>query len=277
MNGLVWEERVEAPELGWARIGVGLAALAEGAYVTSLFNKATTPGVLHVPVVSWLPGPNVFLGLLLCGVWLVVAGAFTAGARTRSSGVVLAATMALTLALDRQFYSTHLYLLTLLVVLLTAANAGGYRSVDAAAGRAAETSPAWGVFLLRCQVSIVYAFAALSTVQIAYTGDDTLAASLRRAGAFVLPDAWLAPDMVGVLAVAYIGIALWLSASLWSPRRRRTAMILGMLFHAALVGLAADALAFGILGVAMVSAYAAFVVPLPTWGAEADLHPHTVH
>jgi hypothetical protein len=184
--------------------------------------------------------------------------------------------MALTMALDRQFYSTHLYLLTLLVVLLAVANAGGYRSVDAGSERASDTSPAWGVVLLRCQVSIVYAFAALSTVQLSYAADGTLAASLRGAGGFALPQAWRSPDVMGVMAVAYIGVCLWLAAALWSRRRRTTATIVGVAFHAALVGLASDPLGFAIFGAAMVSTYGAFYVPLPVRVHGAELHAQHV-
>ncbi|HSM34773.1 MAG TPA: HTTM domain-containing protein [Longimicrobiales bacterium] len=273
MNGFAWEERIDAPDLAWARIGVGLAAMAEGVYATMLFDKATTPGVLRVPVADWLPAPGVFLALLLGGIWLVASGGFIAGVRTRTCGVALAATMAFTIMWDRQFYSSHLYLLSLLVVLLTVANAGGYRSVDARAGEAPDASPAWAVFLVRGQVSIVYLFTALATVQLAYASEATLAASLRDVGPLAFPAAWRTPDVVAVFAVAYIGTALWLATALWSARRRRTATIVGVAFHAALIAVAADALGFAILGLAMVSAYAAFYVPLPTAAYAEEMEP----
>jgi hypothetical protein len=263
VNGLPWEERIDAPDLAWARIGVGVAALAAGVHATLLFDRATRPGVLRIPVVDWLPAPSVILVLLLGGVWLVAAGSFAVGSRTRLSGPVLAVTMAFTMMLDLQFYSNHLYLLALLLVLLTAANAGGYRSLDVGAGRAPAGSPVWGVFLLRAQVSIVYLFGALSTVKLAYASEAVLTQNLRRSGPLALPEAWRTPDLVAALAVSSIFLQFWLAAALWSPRRRRSATVVGIAYHVALLALVADAWALGIFGLAMVSAYAAFYVPLP--------------
>ncbi len=263
MTGLPWDERIDASDLAWARIGVGLAALGEGVYAMLLFDRAITPGVLRVPVVDWLPAPNAMLVLIVSGLWLAAAGGFAVGFRTRTSGTVLAATMAFTMLLDLQFYSNQLYLLALLVVLLTAANAGGYRSLDSGAGRAPVASPVWGVFLLRAQMSIVYVFAALSTVKLAYASEAVLATSLRRTGALTIPEGWLTPDMVGALAAASIFVELWLAIALWSPRRLRAATLIGAAYHAALVVLVADGLALAIFGLAMLSAYAAFYVPLP--------------
>lgn len=271
MTALAWEERIDAPSLAWARIGVGLAALAAGVHATLLFDRATTPGVLHMPATDWLPAPNVVLVLIAGGLWLAAAGGFTFGFRTRTSGSVLAATMAFTMMLDLQFYSSHLYLLTLLVALLTAANAGGYRSFDARAGRAPDASPAWGVFLLRAQVSIVYVFAALSTVKLAYASEAVLAASFRRTGTLALPEVWLTSDLVGALAALSIVAQLWLAIALWSPRRRRAATLVGAAYHAALVGLAVDGPALAIFGAAMVSTYGAFYVPLPRSAGALEL------
>lgn len=260
MIGLPWDERVDATDLGWARIGVGIAALAEGVYVTLLFDKATRPGVLRVPVTEWLPAPSALLVLLVGGVWLVAAGAFTLGFRTRRTGTVLAATMALTMALDLQFYSYHLYLLMLLVALLTAANAGAYRSLEAREDGVAVASPVWAVFLLRAQVSIVYAFVALSTVKAVYSAEPGLAPSLRPAGTFLVGEGEHAPEL---LAAALVLVAWWLAGALWSPRRRRAATLIGLAFHAILAGVLADLAPVGIFGVAMISAHASFYVPLP--------------
>lgn len=272
MTGLAWDERIDAPDLAWARIGVGLAALGGCVHATLMFDRAITPGVLRVPVVDWLPAPSSMLVLVVGALWLAAAGGFAAGFRTRMSGTVLAATMGFTMMLDLQFYSNHLYLLALLVVLLTAANAGGYRSFDSGAGRAPSSSPVWGVFLLRAQVSIVYVFAALSTVKLAYASDAILMASFRRTGALAIPDGWLTPDLVGALAVATIFVGLWLAIALWSPRRLRAATLIGAAYHAALVALAVDGLALAIYGLAMLSAYAAFFVPLslPARGLELE-------
>ena len=271
MTGLPWDGRIDACDLAWARIGVGVAALGEGVYATLLFDRATTPGVLRVPVVDWLPAPSSLLVLIMGALWLAAAGGFAVGFRTRTSGTVLAATMAFTLMLDLQFYSNHLYLLALLVVLLTAANAGGYRSLDSGAGRAPHASPVWGVFLLRAQVSIVYVFAALSTVKLAYASEAILAASFRRTGALAIPDGWLTPDLVGAFAAASIFVELWLAIALWSPRRRRAATLVGAAYHAALTALAAEGLALAIFGLAMLSAYAAFYVPLPLPASRLEL------
>ena len=276
MTGLAWDERIDAPDLAWARIGVGLAALGECVYATLMFDRAITPGVLRVPVVDWLPAPSSILVLVVGALWLAAAGCFAVGFRTRMSGTVLAATMAFTMMLDLQFYSNELYLLALLVVLLTVANAGGYRSFDSGAGRAPVASPVWGVFLLRAQVSIVYVFAALSTVKLAYASEAVLAASFRRTGALAIPGGWLTPDMVGALAAGSIFVGLWLAIALWSPRRLRAATLVGAAYHTALVALAADGLALAIFGLAMLSAYAAFYVPLPLPASGLELEEGVV-
>lgn len=267
MTSVAVHGRSYAPPLGYARIGVGLAALGKAAYMGWLFWRIAPSTKLRIPIAGWLPDPDPPVLLVLLVAWAASAVAFTLGLATRASGAVLIAAMAATMTLDAQFYSNHLYLLVLLVGLLSAANAGAYRSLDARRQQGAGTSPGWAILLTRAQVSIVYLFAGLSKLNLVYVSGAILALTMRSHGPLAFPEGWRTPAVLAPLAVASILAEFILAAGLWVPELRRQVAWFGIAFHAAMILLVADTLLLAIFAVAMVSAYWAFFAPLPATSA----------
>jgi hypothetical protein len=223
--------RVAAGPVGLARAAVGIAAFVQGLEALVLLTRIVAPGVARFPYAAiWWNFPSWTVGPLV-GAWLFFAISFAVGWRTRSAGFGLAAVMGSCLLLDQQLYSNHLYLLTLGVFLLTLADCGARRSFDARRGRGNPTVPAWPLFLLKVQLTIVYAFAAAAKLNGEYLSGSVLAATVHRSGVLSLPTAWKAPPLFAALAVGSIASELVLAGALWSVRWCKVGLVGAAGFH----------------------------------------------
>lgn len=255
------DTRIDGRAVAITRVIIGIAALLQmidtAAILSAVLDdtKMQLPYIAQLPVVSanWLP-----LYLLL---WCVVAVLFTIGWRTWLSGAALSLILSYSLVVDQQSYSNHVYLLTLIVVLLTLAHGGGRFSVDARLGRAQETIPAWPIVLLKWQMSIVYFFAAVSKINITYISGGILAINMREGWAFPLPDAWLRWELMMPLAIVSILTEMFLALAFWSPRYRYSAIFIGIAFHVviALTFPMRTGFPLAIFGIMMFATYLQFI------------------
>jgi predicted DCC family thiol-disulfide oxidoreductase YuxK/uncharacterized membrane protein YphA (DoxX/SURF4 family) len=225
---LLTQSRANARTAGLIRIGVAFAAILVWFEEAPVLAALNDPNVLHVPYGVQIP--TLLLGGL-SGVWFIAAAALAVGYRTRWAAALLVAVLTVTLLADQQLYSNHLYLLLILVLLVGLSDSGTALSVDARGRRAPATVPGWPIWLIRAQVTIVYAFAALAKVNSTYLSGTVIGAYLRDAGPLAIPQEWRSFQvlfmlaLIGALAEAFLAIALWI------PRWRHTAFLVGLGVH----------------------------------------------
>ena len=242
------------------RIVVGLLAGIKALRLLRSFGLTLPPSeVLRAPYLEALPliEPKYVLGAVF-----VAAVLFTVGLLTRVSGSALAIVMGYWLMMDRQLYLNHLYLLFLLVVLLVVSDSGRAYSIDALR-RGRGSVPYWGVTLIKLQLSMVYAFAALAKLNPDFLHGEVLVGQLP-----------VDPGKARMLAVATILVEAWLAIGLWLPRFLWPTIVLGVLFHlgtALSIAPMIDLLIFGGLSVAPYLLFLAYREPPIGHGTEPAL------
>jgi hypothetical protein len=224
------DKRAGAGPVGVARALVGTAAVLGAVEVASELYDLHNPGLLSLPRLEGLPElPAGSVGLfLMC--WVLTGVAFTLGWHTRAAGTVLGIVIGYTILLDRQLYSNHLYLMLLFVAMLTFAGSGAAFSLDARRFGRQETVPAWPVILMRIQLTLVYGFAVLAKLTPVYLSGVVLAANMRLPGLEHVP-----PMMFSLLAAGSVMTEAFLAGALWSRRWRPLALIVGFVFHLAIL------------------------------------------
>jgi hypothetical protein len=224
----LFNSRIDALPVTFARIVVGLLALLRALEGYRLGMRVLDPNTLKAPLIAGLTIPPEVL-LIIVPAWAISAVLFTLGLWLRLSGYILALCMLLTLFMDEQLWSNHLYLLTLEVVLLTIAGtvprptAGGVQ--------------AWPVALLKIQLSIVYIFAAITKITPTFLSGAVLYLNLKRDGLFALPPTLRTLPVMAALSAATIVIEIFLAFALWSPKYRRVGVAVGIMFHVALTAM----------------------------------------
>jgi hypothetical protein len=259
------------------RIIIGVVTAVRAVEAWRIMARVFAPGLLRLPYVSWLPEPSLTLIALLTLTWFAGAIAFCLGWHTRIAGSLLFATMSVTLLLDQQTYSNHLYLLVLVVLLLTLADAGAALSLDARRKGPRSEVPAWPVLLLKLQVSIVYGFSAIAKITPVYLSGLVIAINLRKSGPLSIPMEWRTPGIMSTLAVFSVATEAFLAVALWLPRWRWPAAIIGIGFHVTLVLLLIPEVAvqLAVFAVATLALYLLFF-NLADRGVNLQ-HRHPVH
>ena len=245
---------VDGRPFGLTRIIVGAAALLRAGVAWDILGRFGPADVIRIPIVSALPDPASGAARLIVAGWAVAALAFTIGWRVRLSGTVLALTIAGYGLLDSQTYSNHLYLMLLLVILLTV----GGSEAGLAVGRPSSTIPQWPVLLVKSQVTIVYAFAALTKLNGDFLSGTVLAGVLRN-GVIPYPEAWRTQAVLSVVAAAAVFTELFLAAFLWSRRWRGAAFVLGLGLHLSITLLIAPTLELIVFSLLMLGTYPLFL------------------
>ncbi|HET8783505.1 MAG TPA: HTTM domain-containing protein [Pyrinomonadaceae bacterium] len=219
----LFSETLPARPVRLIRMVIGAICLLRSVEGYRLMSRVLNPLSMRFPVWDALPAFNRTQALILLSLWVIAAIAFTLGWRTGITGLILAAAMGIPLVLDQQLYSSHLYLLCLIVLLLTLAEIG----------RPAQSSSVWRwpILLLQLQLSIVYFFAAITKMNSVYLGGYMLGANLRRN----MPAIAFNPRLLSAMAVASIVVELFLAGAFWVPRLRKTAVVIGLLFHMAMI------------------------------------------
>lgn len=237
--------------MGVTRAAVGIAALVMAVEIGGYVARLADPAFVRLPIVEPVETALVAMWPLVLLIWVGAAVAFTAGYFARVAGAMLMVLGVAFLASDQQLYSNHLYLLTTVVAILTLAGAGNGFAVrpDAAVGAAQ-----WGRFLLKFQVSVVYAFSALAKLNSSYLSGSVMASYLRSDGPLAVPEQWRSFEAMLVLSVVAVLAEALLAIGLWLPKWRRNAFVVGLGLHAVIL-LTFDPplpfLAFGILTLAL--------------------------
>lgn len=244
-------ERIDPRPMGVTRAAVGIAALVMAVEIGGYVARLADPAFVRLPIVEPVETALVAMWPLVLLIWVGAAVAFTAGYFARVAGAMLMVLGVAFLASDQQLYSNHLYLLTTVVAILTLAGAGNGFAVrpDAAVGAAQ-----WGRFLLKFQVSVVYAFSALAKLNSSYLSGSVMASYLRSDGPLAVPEQWRSFEAMLVLSVVAVLAEALLAIGLWLPKWRRNAFVVGLGLHAVIL-LTFDPplpfLAFGILTLAL--------------------------
>jgi hypothetical protein len=255
------------------RMIVGVDALFRGLAAAVVLERVLQPDTLHLPYQHWLPVLSYAHIRPYTILWLIAAIAFAIGWRTTFSGVLLAALIGYSILVDQQTYSNHLYLMTIIVLLLVPAHAGGALSIDAWLGRRASDVPYWPVFLLKAQVSIIYAFSALAKLNPSYLSGDVLVGFLRDSGPLHIPLAYQTSTMGTILAAGSIAGELFLAVALWSTRWRRMALAVGVMMHVSMVVILSAGAAYQIatFGIETLALYILFFRSFPIKAHEQEI------
>jgi hypothetical protein len=218
------------------RLLVGAACLLAGLEMGALLDRALAPGTIALPLAGLPILPRAAVPWAI-GAWIGCAIAFTVGWRRRLAGAGLLATMGYLLLMDARTYSNHLYLLCLLVLILVWADDETART------------------LLRVQLSIVYAYAAIGKVNLSFLSGAALLPYTRT----VLPESWLRVEVLAPLALLTLLAEGFLAVGFWSERLRPLAWAVGLGLHLGAVALVQEGrMGVLIFGVAMVGLYASF-------------------
>jgi len=252
---LTWlTDTVDPRPLGLARIVIGIAAVVRGLVSWPLLTRLAGDEVLHAPYMDWIPQPSFALALGIVAVWLSAAILFTLGYRVGVTGSCLLVAILITLALDQQAYSNHLYLMAWLVGLMTLADAGAGINVS----RTDRPIVRWAVLLLMMQASIVYGFSGLTKINSDFVSGRVLAASLR-GGLVEFPAALRTPEFLSALALLVIAVELFLAIFLWRALLRPAAFLLGLGLHISITVLMTNTIELLVFSLEMLALYPLFL------------------
>jgi hypothetical protein len=218
--------QVPSRPLAMARILVGSATLLQLPTLYSQLISLLAPGKFRVP---YSISPPVDASVVPILAWLTAALAIAAivGWHTRIALAGLAASLGFMLALDQQIYRNDLWLLFLECFLLSLAGSGAAISLDARRAGGKDFVERWPVLLLKIQLSIVYAFSAMSKVNSSFLRGDILQSAIR------FDD--LPLELLIALSIVAIGTEIFLAVGLWLAHTRRPAMLVGFLLHTSFV------------------------------------------
>lgn len=229
------------------RITLGVATAAKAVLLIGLL-----PHVWMAPIRMPYSGPaGVFaslpsqLGPVLVTVLFGAAVLVAVGRALPHAPAVASAAAVVILLSDQQLYSNHLWLQALLLGLLAAATRPG-----------AQPDP-WALLLIRTQISVVYAFAAVSKRTARFLSGDVVLTQLQPWVAALVADVgagWMtAVALAAVLAEAGLAIALWL------PRWRALAASAGVALHVSFVVVLVPPLELVVFGLLMCGTYPLFL------------------
>lgn len=247
---------ISARPLGLARIIVGAAALIRLVVAVRVLSRLTDPETLRSPYVDWFPEPTAALVVVILAVWGAAGLLFMLGWKVTLSGSALLAAIAMTLAIDMQAYSNHLYLMAWLILLMVIADAGAGLSV----ARADRAVVRWPVLLIMIQISLVYGFSALTKLNDSFLSGEVLAGVLS-GGLVPFPEALRIPVFLAPMAGVVVIVEVFLALFLWARRFRPAAFVLGLGLHLGITLLMADTLELLVFSLEMLALYPLFLTP----------------
>jgi hypothetical protein len=273
LSGLlrVVSARADSHRLAVARMIVGSAAVIQTVDSASILSAVLRAPGLRFPYEPFAAPMTGGLLVPFVAVSALAAFCFTVGWRTRLAGCVTGACMLYTVFIDQQAYSNHQVLLSICSVLIALGGGGAAHSVDARL-RASTEAMYWPVFLLKAQLSIVYAFAALSKMNTSYMSGAVLLYTLRSSGPLAF-DALRSPSVLAAMVIGSIAVELFLAVAFWVRRLRGPAALTGLLFHAGLIGLMRplETLQLVVFAMVMFALYVLFFGPVsPALRVEAS-------
>jgi hypothetical protein len=226
-----------------ARIGIGLAAAVKALELWPVLGRlAGDPRIVAMPLAPW-PRPSGGVAAWLSATWAGLGLCVAAGKAVPVTGTLLAAIVGYVLTLDQQTYSNHLYLLSLVSLLLALAHTTRQREPALA--------------LLRWQLVVVYAFAAASKINAEFLSGSVIAHNLR-------PELRALADSAvpAVLAIAAIVAEAFVAATLLRPGRWRLAgVVVGVVMHVGFIVAIAQTVAMIAFAMICVSLYPLYWLP----------------
>jgi hypothetical protein len=220
----IFTRRINARQVGFVRIALGVSAALEAVEANQMLRELA-PGTLKAAEPWW---PQLPYGAAsgYATVWMLAALAFGAGFFTRTAGTVLTLLLAYHIMRDQNLYLNHVYLLMLLVIVLTAGDAGRGLSIDGLLGRGASTVDYWPVWLIKVQFAIVYGVAAVNKlISPTFMNGEVL---FRQ---FHLGPIESVPALAPALAVVVVAVEFFIAIGLWMPALRGGAFASGLFFH----------------------------------------------
>lgn len=242
------------------RIGLGLAGLVTGLETGALLVQLGSAGgeTLRLPVAPSLPDVTDALALRLAVAWLVLAVLLLLGTAARVAAAGLSGLAVAALLLDQSLYSNHLVLYAVLTALLAATGPAQRWRIGRARPR---TVPWWPLWLMRTQLSSLYAFTALGKLNERFLGGHVLAAATHEPVASTLA---ARPGFATAVAGATVAVELGLAIAMWLPSTHRIAVPVGVALHLAIVVTVVPTLPLVAFALTTLAAYpAAFGRPLP--------------
>lgn len=208
------------------RICLGFAIIATAIEAGIHLHKILSPGLLRLPVLGQgLDLPPLLL-FFLCAIW-TLSGFSQFRPVSAQAGLWVAFLIQIfVLLFDQQLYSNHLYLLVLVTFL----------SLFIPENSGPQRCHWWPVFLIQCQVSIAYFFAAFTKCNLFYLSGALIWNSLEKPirGLPVAPFLF-EPPVIFYFAASSIALEFFLSIGLWFERTRFFAVILGICLHGSMM------------------------------------------
>jgi len=202
-------------------LALGIVSVESAAILSSI-----AAGRVSYPFFGWVPHPTGFAAMAMLAVGLFAAICLIVGLLPASMSRVGAGTGLLTLAWDQHTYSSHLVLLTVLLVLLSFTESDRRWAVSKGRYRTRDGVPWWPQLLMMTQVSTVYLFAGLSKAQPTFLRGAKL-------------EGWMWPDLPAWAFAALAGLTVvtevTLAFALWVPTFRLGAVLVGLSLHASIL------------------------------------------
>jgi hypothetical protein len=254
---------IDPRPLALVRVAIGVAGLLAGLELLGLASRVLAPGIIALPLVPGLPRMSAAAAPLVVSLWLALALLVALGMLLRPAALALSGLAAYTMLSEQQFYSNHLYLLILLLLIVAWSPADTAWALRRR-GLAPRLVPAFTATLLQLQITAVYLFSALSKLNPIFLTGAVLAAE---PGIVGLVERLPIEDglVLRLLAAGAILAELAIVVCLWTPRLRPLAVPLGLGLHGTILATmgAEPAGGLGLLmfAVAMLAPYGLFFAP----------------
>jgi hypothetical protein len=244
--------------LALARILVGLAAAGFSFEWISVLARAASGKYLAFPVIPGWPAPSPVFVLVLFAVSLVASAGMVLGLAGRIPALLASAATAAVLLSDQQTYSNHLVLLMMLAGFLGMSGAAEAWTVSRAQHPARV--PYWPAFLIKAQVTTVYAWTAFAKVNPQYLSGEVL-------GTYLQPWAPIPDGLLPLAAVLSIMVEAFLAVGLWIAGTRQAAFVAGAALHLGIVFLLQDSAPLVGFAALMAAGYVLFSAGEEPWPA----------
>ncbi|MDP9997756.1 HTTM domain-containing protein [Pseudarthrobacter sulfonivorans] len=235
--------------LAVARILVGLVAFGFTFEWIRVLLRVSSGNYLTLPVVVGTPSPGRELVLTLFAISLGASAAMILGLAGRVPAITVALTTAAVLLLDQQTYSNHMVLLFMLALFLGMSDSTQALSLSRSRHKTEVTY--WPAFLIKSQISVLYAWTAIAKINPQYLSGEVL-------GTFMQPWVPVPDGLLPAAAILSVVTEAILAVALWIPEVRIAAFVLGGGLHIGIV-VALDSpaplIGFGLL---MLSGYVLF-------------------
>ncbi|WP_411730558.1 HTTM domain-containing protein [Paeniglutamicibacter sp.] len=240
---------IDARPLAMGRILVGLASLIVATEWFSTLGRLSTGTRLSLPYFDSMPAIGQSAVLAMFGVAMVAGLGAVLGIAGRLPMILVCATSVAALAADKQAFSNHLVLLALLALYLSFSGAG--LTLKVGAWNREVQVPYWPAFLVKVQITTVYAWTAISKINEQFLSGEVIGHHLRD---------WVpvSQQLLPLLALGSVGAELFLSVALWIPALRPIAFLVGAGLHLGIVLMLTTAMPLIAFALIMLAGYVLF-------------------